>query len=369
MHTFEIKIKISEYIYCDLRGIPAMKEINANLCRSNYYQKKGILQIELRIHSYTNDKTGIQGYQYYLVLQINASVLVGSGVVYALKLCQFSKEQIINSLQQRLYEINEFRRIKLDKVHKNLWITERVDLAMDLVVENPELIALLCNLGIPYGYRNMKRIPINKSLEALYHESCCFGSKSRRLNFYNKKAAVINTGRKSDVDISELDYIFRLEYQILKQGVIYTGRKTVTKRSIELYMNEEFVNDYMLSEIEVAFGRERYVNRSTAMKLIDECMETPEEKSKMIATIDLIHKMNGLYEVELALKNGESSMINQLGSYDTFKQKRLRKIRQLGINPATIPDLYGIDELPSLYDMLKEEIRCQKVQLGHRQIG
>ncbi len=361
MHTFEIKLQISHSIYHDLLGIPAMQKVKT-IYRSNYYQKKGILQIELHHHSYTDRRTGLQGNSYYLVLQINANVLLGSDRVFALKLNQFSRQQICNALRHRLYEINEFRKIRLDKLDQKIWITERVDLARDLNVTDPELTSLLCNLGMPYGYHNMQRVPINKPWEILYGESCYFGSKSRRLNFYVKQKALINTKRKCDVDMTDLEHIFRIEIQVLKPGVIYAGRRTATKRSIGLYLDEDYVNNYFLSELEMAFGKERYVSHSIAIKLIDECSESLKEKKKMKEVINLIHKMHGLYELGKALKEGDPALVSKFGNYYTFKRRHLKKIRQLGINPATIPDTYGISELPSLYDLLNAEILCEKDQ-------
>jgi len=52
------------------------------------------------------------------------------------------------------------------------------------------------------------------------------------------------------------------------------------------------------------------------------------------------------------LADNNSALAKELGNLNTFKEKRLAKIRKLGINPVVIPDEYGYIELPGLYELI-----------------
>ena len=67
----------------------------------------------------------------------------------------------------------------------------------------------------------------------------------------------------------------------------------------------------------------------------------------------MIHRYGGLYELEKAIADVNTFTPTEYGNLRQFREKWLRKIRLLGINPVTIPDHFGVTELPSIYTLLK----------------
>ena len=148
----------------------------------------------------------------------------------------------------------------------------------------------------------------------------------------------------------------RVEIQILKQGIKSKARKMETKRSIKPYFNYEFCSDYLQKEIFAVFKDQKHVSYSKAMEIIDKSTYRESEKMVIKSIINLIQKLHGLYPLEEAIKNELKVVPKQYGSLRTFRQKWLNKIRMLGISPITIPDEFGIAEIPSLYNIIQEEI-------------
>ena len=72
----------------------------------------------------------------------------------------------------------------------------------------------------------------------------------------------------------------------------------------------------------------------------------------MLSIIDMIHKLKGLYELEKAIADPKVYTPLQYGNIRTFKERWLKKFKQLGIQPIVIPDNIGIDEVPSIYELL-----------------
>jgi hypothetical protein len=198
----------------------------------------------------------------------------------------------------------------------------------------------------------MKRKNINKPKEILYKESCCFTNNSKEINIYDKSVALTNSGNNNLKQIIRIRGIVRIEIQFKRQGIKNNAKKLSSKRSIAAYLDKNFSYGYIMETVERLYGKERYVNMSSAIKIIQSSNFTNAEKNKMIASIKLIHEIGGIYEIEQALHKGDSVLQHQLGKLYNFRSSHLHNIRELGINPVVIPDEYGISELPSLYDQI-----------------
>ena len=360
MHTFELCCDIhpSEYTYLH-DNLPGLSKVSKYVERTNYYSAKGIMQIELRTFEYLADTTLIQ--RRYLVLRCNPSIIMGDCKVFLVDMEQYSPAEIVERLQKRLYEINEFRYIKLDKRPITIYRTNRADIAEDISYKEPKLLAWLCNMSMPYGYRNMKRKPIQKDADTLYFESCCFCSKSRGINFYVKYIAMINTGREvSAEDLPRAKQTFRAEVQIQKKGINYLATKLPTKKSIEPFLEQDFCHNYLLKEVRAMFGIQKYVSMSRAVETIQNSQYKPYDKAVMVSILTMIQQYRGLYELEKAIADKAIYTPPQYGNLRTFRERWLKKIRRLGIQPTTIPDSFGIDEVPSIYELLEKIQEEQK---------
>lgn len=350
MHTFETICRIDGMQYRYLHdNLPSLARVSQYVERSNYYSAKGVTQIELKTYEYPD--SGILRHRYYLVLRCNPSVIMGDSKTLLVDLEKYSASEILKRLQKRLYEINQFRYIRLDKLPVAVFLARTVHIAVDIQHDFPQLIVWLCNMSFPYAYHRMERTKINKPAEVLYIESCCFGNKSRKVNIYHKMIAMVNTGREIDTDEFEtVSHTVRLEIQLEKSGVC--NMKLSTGRSLEPFLDKDFCRSYIEEEIKAIFGTEKYVSRSRAEELINNSTFKPFHKQVMLSIIKLVNQFKGLYELEKAIADDNVHTPSQYGSLRSFKERWLKKFKQLGIQPVTIPDILGIEEMPSIYDLL-----------------
>ena len=131
--------------------------------------------------------------------------------------------------------------------------------------------------------------------------------------------------------------------------------KLPSKRSIKPFLEYDFCHDYLEKEIKAIFGIERYVSRSKAVELIRNSSYKPYDKAVMLSIIDMIQQFKGLYELEKAIADPKIHTPHQYGNLRSFKERWLKKFKKLGIQPVTIPDTLGIDEVPSIYELLNVE--------------
>ena len=80
-------------------------------------------------------KYGVVMEGYYVVLRCNPSIIMGDSKVFLV--------DILDRLLKRIYEINEFRYIRLDKQPLSLFLTNRADIAEDIQVDFPQLVICL----------------------------------------------------------------------------------------------------------------------------------------------------------------------------------------------------------------------------------
>lgn len=220
MHTFEIKCRISSSMFQYLMKLQCLMKVSKRVYRTNYYQKKGIMQVELRVYRYTAKGTGETCEKYYLLLHCNTGIIMGENSVLALDMKKYTKEEIVKRVQKRIYEINEFRFLNLHQCDMVYWKTDRVDITKDIFCPdiNPTLLIVMANLSFPYNHCNMKPIKIHKNKYQLMTESCYFRSGSRTVNIYFKLVEINNNLKILDENtLEEIQNMIRVEIQIEKR--------------------------------------------------------------------------------------------------------------------------------------------------------
>ena len=100
------------------------------------------------------------------------------------------------------------------------------------------------------------------------------------------------------------------------------------------------------------YGTEKFVSRCKAEDIINDSALKAYEKTVMLLIMDRINTFNGLYGLEKAIADENIHVTSHFGNLKTFKSHWLKKFKKLGIQPVTIPDVYGIDEIPCIYDLL-----------------
>lgn len=357
MHTFEITFQIDYSMFLQLMKLPSIKKASNRVYRTNCYLKKGITQIELRIYQYVPKNSGIMFEKYYLVLRCNAGVIMGENPILALDMNKYTKEEIVQKLQNKMYEIEELQFLNIHKYDMVMWKTNRIDIAKDIFDSciDPTLAIILCNLSFPYNHYQIKPVKIQKDKYLLMTESCYFRSKSRTINIYFKLVEINNNHKIIDENtLNLIEKMIRIEIQIEKKGITNLNRNKQDKRSLEQFLDGDFCYAYLEKEILSIFGAEKYVNTTIAINLIQHSAYSNYDKTILSSILRMIHKYNGLYELEKAVADVNIFTPPEYGNLRQFREKWLRKIRELGINPATIPDSFGIDEMPSIYELLQK---------------
>jgi len=140
-----------------------------------------------------------------------------------------------------------------------------------------------------------------------------------------------------------------------KDGVSNFSKKQHIKRSLVPLLEKEFCHNYLEEEIKPLFHKEKYVSRSKAEEIINASNFSFYIKKVMLSIIDMIQALDGLYALEEAINDDSIPTPSHYGDLKSFRGRWLKKIRSLGIQPVVIPDNLGIDEIPSIYELLKDE--------------
>ncbi len=349
IHTFETCCWIPPRVYDYLnQNLPNLTQVSRYVQRTNYFSSKGIMQVELHIFEF--EKYGITMCQYYLILRCNLSIIMGGSRTLLLD-DEYSPDELLAGLQKRLYEINQFRYVQLDKLTTSIFQANRIDLAQDILTDNPELLVWLCNMSFPFNYRNMKRKVIHKPPEQLYHESCCFCNGSRGINLYYKKSAMVNMGHEIAPEERErIERLVRFEVQVEKRGIY--NMKLPTRRLLNPFLDHKFCSEYVKNVAYSIFGTAPYLSREKALEAIQSGQHKPYDRAVMESIIDMIPRYGGLYELEKAIDDESVNTPLQYGNLRTFKTKWLSKFKTIGIQPVAIPDDFSIDKFPSITTLL-----------------
>lgn len=361
MHTFDLTCSISESMFRRLLNIPGMKQVSEKACKTFYYSSKGFNEITLYVYRFKDKSCGSMVERYYLFLRCNLSVIMGESKTFALNLDGYTLSGLVNGIQKRLYEVNEFRFLNLHKTDIALWRTDRVDIAADIHVENPELLVYMLNMAFPYKKFNMQ--PYESSKGGVQKtESCYFKSKSRRINIYRKLPEMETHGAVSVEERETLGSLVRVEIQVGKRAIYNMKGLPEDKRNLENFLKPDFTRGYLEKNIRDIFGSVKFVSMTAAENIINKSGYRTETKMVLCSVIRQIHQYGSLYELQRCI---EDVNFTPAAYGDKTKFKRLlKKITDLGIHPATIPDESAVGsslEVPGIYGLLQQTGRNSNV--------
>lgn len=357
MHTFELSSELLEKDYHYLHAnLPKLNKVSSHVERTNFYAKKGVTQMELITHSYQDkqEETSIVFFRYYLILRCNLSVIMGGNPILLLDLQKFTPQQLLAGIQRRIHEIKELQAIQIDQYPVCIYFkTKRVDLAEDILTDFPKEVLWCCNMRFPYPHYQMKRKQIAKDPSVLYLESCCFYNNTRSVNLYSKQAAMKNTNKAiPEKEQALISKIVRIELQIKKKGIC--NLHLPTKRSLYPFLTYDFVHSYLLKKSKAMFGVESFVSKKRAIAMIQHSQYSHSQQEILLSILCAIPIYQGVYELAQAIDK-KSPALPQAYSWDLDSfRSHLNKFKKLGIQPVALPDEWGIDELPSIYELLQK---------------
>lgn len=354
MHTFDLTCSINESMFRRLLNIPGMKQVSEKACKTFYYSSKGFNEITLYVYRFKDKSCGSMVERYYLFLRCNISVIMGESKTFALNLDGYTLSGLVNGIQKRFYEVNEFRFLNLHKMDIALWRTDRVDIAADVCVENPELLVYMLNMAFPKKF-HMK--PYENSKGGVQKtESCYFKSKSRRINIYRKLPEMETHGAVPVEERETLGSLVRVEIQVGKRAIYNMKGLPEDKRNLENFLNPDFTRSYLEKNVRDIFGSVKFVSMTTAIDIINKSGYRTETKMVLCSVIRQIRQYGSLYELQRCIEDVNSFTPTAYGDKTKFK-RLLKKITDLGIHPATIPDESAVGsslEVPSLYGLLQQ---------------
>lgn len=247
-----------------------------------------------------------------------------------------------NSLKlMKSYDIERVKYIFNDKVksiHPSLpifeyWTVKRIDYAIDIVTKYVEEYIILFQRGDKP--KVFSELYCNKSKVRKQREGSFYiFNKSVNVNFYNKE----NEQTKKGFNNYEIKNLLRLEVQCknLKVNSIKKKNRFKSNQLIN-YLSDEESKRQIYNYYGATIGRGTYYKLSKAIELVNKSTYSNLFKKKLIKVLKLINKHRSIWKAR------EKKIYNE----KSFN-KYLELLRNLDINPVTLPIRWNIEKLPNI---------------------
>ena len=268
-----------------------------------------------------------------LTIQLNPTKLLNRDIV------ELTKEGDLHEVSEKFNKILE--QIHLDLNTFFYWTLNRVDYCINIKIQNVEdYIKLFQRCEVPSRFQ----IPYDKKAKIRKHKEGSFYlfNKSTIINFYDKQAERFNnTGENLD---SARD-ILRLEIQCKKGKTDYIKYKhNFEMKYLGYFTSEELSLKIISSYFDKIIGKGNYYKLDKARDIINASEYTKATKDKLINVLELINKHKSI----------DKARVNSSYSKDSFN-RYIKKIRELNINPITIPRRWEVDSLKGI-DISKDKV-------------
>lgn len=253
----------------------------------------------------------------------------------------------INKLEVLKVEwIQEFRNVfneKIEKIHTSLpildyWIINRIDYAVN--INTPyvkEYIKLFQRADKPRGF---KELYCNKSKTRKQRNGSFYlFNNSVTINFYDKESERLS----KNFNLDGAKDLLRIEVQCKKPKTNTLKLKhEFDSRHLEHYLSQEVSYEQLEYYYNKTIGNGDYYKLSEAIRIIQDSNYTSSTKNKLIEVIKAINKHKSISRAREESQYSSSCF-----------NKYLKQIRELGVNPVTIPSRWKIDSLINVGFMVK----------------
>lgn len=297
-----------------------------------YKHEQGYVTNALKDVGFTEillSKYNIKGYSapyMQVTIQLNPTKLLGRDII------ELTKERDLEEVEHKFNEI-------VEKIHINLntfmyWTLNRIDYAIN--IKTPyvkEYIELFQRADIPYRFNMQydKTSKVKKQKKGSFY--LC--SKSTNINFYDKFQERLNN---KDEDVENAKDILRLEVQCKK------GKTNAMKykysfeiKYLGYFLNEKLSLDTIKYYYDKTIGKGYYYKLDKAIEKVNLSDHTPGTKEKLITILKEVNSNRSIWKAR------ECTIF----SMERFNHY-LKLIRQLNINPVTMPRRWSIDCLENL---------------------
>lgn len=261
-------------------------------------------------------------------IQLNPTKLLDKDII------ELTHEEDLQELEQKFNDV--VAGIHLDLNTFMYWTLRRIDYSINIKTEHVEEYIQLFQRGdIPYRFKMM----YDKKSKRRKHKkgSMYLKSNSATINFYNKFDERLNhTGE----EVENARNILRLEVQCSKGKTDALKRKYEFDMKYLYYFLSKEISDYVIHYYyDKTVGAGNYYKLDKAIKIVEESSLRASTKQKLIELLKDINAKRSLYEVKSAFKDRKDR--------ESFN-RHIKQLRELGINPVTIPQRWNIDCLENL---------------------
>lgn len=217
-------------------------------------------------------------------------------------------------------------------------VLKRIDYKKDITTKNEKEAQTLIAI-----YNKARETYWALIKQGLYANSIRYNSKSIMLNIYQKdieRENRLSTKIEDVLDIEVIDSILeillykntiRFEVQVLNKHLNYKKRYYGNRKTLDVYFSDEKSKHYLNYYLKPLFYSGNYYNLDNAISIIETSDLSLSWKRKLNNFIIVINQSN----VSESIKHY---------SYHKFRTN-IKKLKELNINPITIPDNYNIDKI------------------------
>lgn len=261
-----------------------------------------------------------------VTIQLNPTKLLGRDKV------ALTKEQDLEEVEKLFNDVIET--IHLDLNTFMYWTLNRIDYAINIKTSYvKEYIELFQRGDIPYHFQ----MQYDKSAKTRKQRkgSCYLISKSTIINFYDKfKERLDNTGK----EVEAAKDILRLEVQCLKSKTNAIKYKhSFEMKYLGYYLNEKLSLDIIRYYYDKTIGKGDYYKLDKAIEKVNSSNNKPRTKEKLIIVLKEVNSNRSIWKA----RQCTSFSVERFNHY-------LKLIRQLNINPVTMPRRWSINLLENL---------------------
>lgn len=261
-----------------------------------------------------------------LRIQLNPTKLLNKDTI------ELTKESDLKEVEKRFNKVIE--KIHLDLNTFLFWTLNRVDYAVNISTSYvKEYIELFQRSDIPYRFQILydKKAKVRKHKEGSYYIS----NKSTIINFYDKSDERLK--KKGEVVESAKD-ILRLEVQCKK------GKTNAMKYKYDFdvkylgyFLSKELSTETLVNYYYKTIGTGDFYKLDKAIEIINNSGNTLGTKEKLINVLKEVNKSRSIWKA----RNDTSYSKERFNHY-------LKLIRELGVNPVTIPRRWEVDYLKNI---------------------
>lgn len=328
IHTAQIFTQLTSTEYWRLLRLQGARISSCGEVRFYDLTEKGIRSI----HAYQQRGDSIVFYWCELVLNLNRVAMGGEQTPHPFTVTEENKIKLKENFGEFIKEILASR------TDLSRWNVKRIDYTFDIKLPNVgEYIALLQRGDKPHGMHIDNSEQHKGEMEKThYKNSVRYRNKSCTVNIYNKFEERAQIEEYPPPLLEECRDILRVEIQCYRRKIESIKKIIAGKRFFDYLLSEERqrqIVGYYLSRIG---GKGDYCTLDRAFKQVEQSRYSPLAQKQIKQFLTAVNRYKSVWKTRIRYGKDSANPI-------------LARLRNLNINPATIPRRWGKSALPSLY--------------------